>query len=67
MIGKFNIEKMEDNLLPDKLKYFGKSIKRLIYDPTITDCEKLISIFKEEHYRIIYNESFYKKWEEKFL
>ena len=44
-----------------------KSIKRIIYDPTITERNKLISIFKEEYYRIIYNESFYKKWEEKFL
>ena len=25
MIGKFNIEKMGDNLLSDKLKYFGKT------------------------------------------
>ena len=25
MIGKFNIEKMEDSLLSDKLKYFGKT------------------------------------------
>ena len=44
-----------------------KSIKRLIYDPTISDREKLISIFEEEYYKIIYNESFYKKWVEKFL
>ena len=44
-----------------------KSIKRIIYDPTITDCDELISIFKEEYYKIIYNESFYEKWIEKFL
>ena len=44
-----------------------KSIKRLIYDPTITDREKLISIFKEEYYKIFYNESFFKKSVEKFL
>ena len=143
MIRKFNIEKMEDSLLSDKLKYFGKtkgykktftnamnkfiykedkkdeftidalirfelldnykphhnkqfkkfcellkikliylpaytpqynpieqvwkSIKRIIYDPTISNREELISIFKEEYYKIIYNESFYKKWVEKFL
>lgn len=44
-----------------------KSIKRIIYDPTISTREELIKIFEEEFYRIIYNESFYKKWEEKFL
>ena len=44
-----------------------KSIKRLIYDPTMTDREELISFFKEKYYKIIYNESFYKKWVEKFL
>ena len=44
-----------------------KSIKRIIYDPTITEPEILISIFEEEYYRIIYNKSFYEKWEEKFL
>ena len=43
-----------------------KSIKRIIYDPTISNREELISIFKEEYYKIIYNESFYKKWVEKF-
>ena len=44
-----------------------KSIKRFIYDPTITNSEELISIFEEEYYRIIYNKSFYEKWVEKFL
>lgn len=44
-----------------------KSIKRIIYDPTITDRDKLISIFKNEYYKIIYNKSFYEKWMEKFL
>ena len=44
-----------------------KSIKRIIYDPTITDREELISIFEKEYYRIIYNKSFYEKWMEKFL
>ena len=32
-----------------------KSIKRIIYDPTITEREKLISIFEEEYYKIVYN------------
>ena len=44
-----------------------KSIKRIIYDPTITKREELIKIFKEEYYRIIYNNSFFEKWIEKFL
>ena len=44
-----------------------KSIKRLIYDPTISDSDELISIFEEEYYKIIYNKSFYEKWVEKFL
>lgn len=44
-----------------------KSIKRIIYDPTITDCQKLIEIFEKEYYKIIYNESFFEKWIEKFL
>ena len=44
-----------------------KSIKRIIYDPTITEYEKLIKIFEEEYYRIIYNPSFVEKWIDKFL
>ena len=44
-----------------------KSIKRIIYDPTISTKNEIIKIFKEEFYKIIYNESFFKKWEEKFL
>ena len=44
-----------------------KSIKRLIYDPTISNREELIAIFEEEYYRIIYKKSFYEKWMEKFL
>ena len=44
-----------------------KSIKRIIYDPSISTKEELIEIFKKEYYRIIYNESFFKKWVEKFL
>ena len=44
-----------------------KSIKRIIYDPTITEYEKLIKIFEEEYYRIIYNPSFVEKWINKFL
>ena len=44
-----------------------KSIKRLIYDPTITNRLELIEIFKKEYYKIIYNKSFYEKWIEKFL
>ena len=44
-----------------------KSIKRLIYDPTIKDKNELIIIFTEEFYKIIYNKSFYEKWMEKFL
>ena len=44
-----------------------KSIKRIIYDPTITDHDKLISIFEEEYYKIVYNTSFFEKWIKKFL
>lgn len=44
-----------------------KSIKRFIYDPTITDYQELIEIFQKEYYKIIYNKSFYEKWMEKFL
>lgn len=44
-----------------------KSIKRIIYDPTISTIDELIRIFKEEYFKIIYNKSFYKKWMEKFL
>jgi len=44
-----------------------KSIKRIIYDPTITEYKKLIKIFEEEYYRIIYNPSFVEKWINKFL
>ena len=44
-----------------------KSIKRIIYDPTITEYEKLIKIFEEEYYRIIYNPLFVEKWIDKFL
>ena len=44
-----------------------KSIKRIIYDPTISDREQLIKIFKEEYYRIIYNPSLVEKWIDKFL
>ena len=44
-----------------------KSIKRLIYDPTIKDKNELIIIFTEEYYKIIYNKTFYEKWMEKFL
>lgn len=44
-----------------------KSIKRIIYDPTISDRDELIRIFEEEYYIIIYNHSFFEKWEEKFL
>lgn len=44
-----------------------KSIKRVIYDPTITERDELIRIFEEEYYRIIYNPSFVEKWIEKFL
>lgn len=44
-----------------------KSIKRFIYDPTISNRKELIEIFEKEYYRIIYNESFYEKWIEKFL
>ena len=49
------------------IKQVWKSIKRLIYDPTISECKELISIFKEKYYKIIYNNSFYEKWVEKFL
>ena len=35
-----------------------KSIKRLIYDPTIKDKNELIIIFTEEYYKIIYNKTF---------
>lgn len=44
-----------------------KSIKRIIYDPTISDCNELIKIFEEEYYRIIYNPSLVEKWIDKFL
>lgn len=44
-----------------------KSIKRIIYDPTISDQDELIKIFKEEYYKIIYRSSFVERWIEKFL
>ena len=44
-----------------------KSIKRIIYDPTISDRDELIKIFREEYYRIIYNSSLVEKWIDKFL
>ena len=44
-----------------------KSIKRIIYDSTISDYNELIKIFEEEYYKIIYKPSFVEKWIEKFL
>ena len=44
-----------------------KSIKRLIYDPTIKDKNELIIIFTEEYYKIIYNKTFLWKMDGKIF